>query len=86
MNYPSSSKVHVDAFITGDFEVTATMHSPSNITLRLESHDFSRCVTLFLSPEIMPALKHGVMMADHFMAYGDEHDENCPLCGVDAQP
>lgn len=25
------------------------------------------------------------VMARHEAAYGDEHDEDCPLCGVDAQ-
>lgn len=27
-----------------------------------------------------------LMYARHALAYGDEHDANCPLCGVDADP
>lgn len=30
-------------------------------------------------------IKMAIVLQRHEDAYGDEHDENCPLCGVDAQ-
>ena len=57
------------------------MFDPERITITFDAEDLRSIA------DLLNGTPHGhkfAVLARHTEAYGDEHDEDCPICGVDS--